>query len=74
MRSRRNKTSEKRSQPWDEIDNDVTDDVYYAYNIVASGDDDHANVGYTTHKVIFTRLVLCDFASSHRKAVLEVHS
>ena len=26
------------------------------------------------HKVIFTRLVLCDFASSHRKAVLEMHS
>ena len=73
MRSRRNKTSEKRSQPWDEIDSDVTDDVYYAYNIVAT-------VMMTMpmsdiqHKVIFTRLVLCDFASSHKKAILEMHS
>ena len=53
MRSRRNKTSEKRSQPWDEIDSDVTDDVYYAYNIVATCDDDHANVGYTTQSNIY---------------------
>ena len=27
--------------------------VYYAYNIVATGDDDHANVGYTTQSNIY---------------------
>ena len=55
MRSRRNKTSEKRSQPWDEIDSVTSLMMYtmYAYNIVATVDDDHANVGYTTQSNIY---------------------